>query len=55
MHPAHAKAKQVQALVETAESVASMKSQMDRIEAAQAEILALLKAENAPKSPTKGK
>lgn len=33
MHPARAKAKQVAALVETAQSVADLTVQMDRIEA----------------------
>lgn len=57
MHPARAKARQVQALTETAESVATLKAQMDRIEATLAEVLALLKPEPAaaPKPAPKPK
>lgn len=54
MHPARAKAKQTQAIVETAESVVALREQMDRIEATQAEILAKLDALESAKT-TKGK
>jgi len=53
MHPARAKAKQTAAIVETAASVASLKDQMDRIEAGQAEILARLDAASTPADPPK--